>query len=60
MSAATDKERTLSAECALAQQPGYARLHDDCRQLADVELPHSGGMVLIARCGCSCHRTRAA
>jgi hypothetical protein len=52
---AKTEDTALSAECALAQRPNYKGLHRDCRQLADVPLPHSGGLVLIARCKCACH-----
>lgn len=31
---------TMSAECAVAHQPGYAGLHDECRQTEDVPLPN--------------------
>lgn len=50
------EERTLSAECSLAQRRGYANLHGQCRQSRDVPLPHSNGIVLVSRCGCLCHR----
>jgi hypothetical protein len=46
----------LSAECRLAQRPGYSELHGDCRQTKDVPLPHSRGILLQRRCGCVCHR----
>ncbi|MFI9835196.1 hypothetical protein ACIHIX_46910 [Streptomyces sp. NPDC051913] len=52
----TDEERTLSAECILGQRPGLEDLHRQCRQIADVPLPHSNGLLLIKRCGCGCHR----
>ncbi|WP_369251238.1 hypothetical protein [Streptomyces sp. R41] len=55
MSAATD-EVTLSAECTLARRPGYKDVHRECRQTKDVPLPHSNGILLVARCGCACHR----
>lgn len=54
MTAAADTE-ALSAECAVARQPGYKSLHGDCRQLQDIPLPHSTGVVLVPRCRCSCH-----
>ncbi|NUP22908.1 MAG: hypothetical protein HOZ81_43995 [Streptomyces sp.] len=47
---------TLSAECALAQRPEYKGLHRACRQIKDVPLPHSIGLVLLPRCACTCHR----
>jgi len=56
MSTPTTDEVTLSAECTLAQQPGYEDLHGECRQITDVPLPHSNGLLLIRRCGCGCHR----
>ncbi|MFJ9114500.1 hypothetical protein ACIRJO_03010 [Streptomyces sp. NPDC102394] len=46
----------LSAECALAQRPEYKDLHDQCRQAQDIPLPHATGILLVPRCGCSCHR----
>lgn len=46
---------SLSAECALAQQPGYEDLHAQCSQIRDVPLPHSSGIVLVPRCRCTCH-----
>ncbi|SHI22532.1 hypothetical protein SAMN05444521_5684 [Streptomyces sp. 3214.6] len=45
----------MSAECALAQQPGYADVHQDCRQTKDVPLPHSSGILLLHRCTCPHH-----
>jgi hypothetical protein len=56
MTAPTTDEVTLSAECTLAQRPDYEDLHRECRQITDVELPHSHGIPLIKRCGCGCHR----
>ncbi|MBW8794845.1 MAG: hypothetical protein JF597_14925 [Streptomyces sp.] len=56
MTAPTDDTSTMSAECALAHQPGYAKLHQDCRQTRDVPLPHGRGILLIPRCTCSHHR----
>ncbi|MGW0878297.1 hypothetical protein [Streptomyces sp. NPDC002671] len=55
MTAPTTDEVTLSAECTLAKQPDYEDLHRECRQITDVELPHSNGLLLIKRCGCECH-----
>jgi hypothetical protein len=46
---------TLSAECAVAQRPGYGDLHDECRQTEDIPLPGATGILLVRRCGCSCH-----
>ena len=54
MSAPADTA-ALSAECALARQPGYGDLHANCRQTEDIPLPHSNGVVLVPRCGCRCH-----
>lgn len=45
-----------SAECTLAAREGYEGLHLDCRQTQDIPLPHGGGLVLVPRCTCSCHR----
>ncbi|MFF3410658.1 hypothetical protein ACFYW8_31505 [Streptomyces sp. NPDC002742] len=56
MSAPTTGEVTLSAECTLAKRPGYDDLHRECRQITDVPMPHSNGLLLIKRCGCGCHR----
>jgi hypothetical protein len=53
---ATARTTELSAECALAQRPGYADLHAQCRQTEDVPLPHSTGVLLAVRCGCICHK----
>lgn len=58
MSAITEEERTLSPECALAQNPDYADLHKQCRQAKDIPLPHSNGILLQRRCECSHHRWR--
>ncbi|MFC8514620.1 hypothetical protein [Streptomyces sp. NPDC057257] len=58
MSAPTTDEVTLSAECTLATRPGYEDLHHECRQITDVPLPHSNGLLLIKRCGCLCHWSR--
>lgn len=44
-----------SAECTVAQQPEYADLHRTCRQTEDVLLPHGGGLLLMRRCGGTCH-----
>jgi hypothetical protein len=49
-------EETLSVECTLAKQPGYAMVHDQCRQTRDIPLPHSFGVMLIKRCTCKCHK----
>ncbi|KUN91700.1 hypothetical protein AQJ67_41900 [Streptomyces caeruleatus] len=46
---------TLSAECALAERPGYGDLHKACRQTHDVPLPHAYGILLLPSCGCGCH-----
>ena len=44
-----------SAECTVAQRPGYADLHRVCRQTEDVPLPHGSGLLLMRRCGRTCH-----
>ncbi|WP_199827246.1 hypothetical protein [Streptomyces xylophagus] len=36
----------MSAECAVAQQPGYADLHDECQQTKDIPLPGGSGILL--------------
>lgn len=54
MTTAPDTD-TMSAECALAQRPGYEDLHRECRRTEDVPLPHSVGILLVRRCGCPCH-----
>ncbi len=51
-----EAEGAMSPECALAGRDGYEGLHKDCKQIADVPLPHSRGIVLVARCSCACHR----
>lgn len=48
----------MSAECTLATQPGYEDLHNECKQTKDVPLIHGGGLLLVHRCGCACHRGR--
>ncbi|MFF7467952.1 hypothetical protein [Streptomyces sp. NPDC008092] len=55
MSAPTEDTSTMSAECALAQQPGYGKLHQDCRQTRDIPLPHGRDILLIPRCTCPHH-----
>ncbi|GGX12945.1 hypothetical protein GCM10010383_48700 [Streptomyces lomondensis] len=52
---ATEKA-SLSAECTLGLTPDYQGLHRDCRQTRDIPLPHSRGLLLVRRCGCTCHR----
>ncbi|MGF1237105.1 hypothetical protein ACQSME_07565 [Streptomyces sp. 2-6] len=56
MSAKTEDTSTMSAECALAQQPGYKDLHRQCRQTKDIPLPYSSGLLLVHRCTCPHHR----
>ena len=51
----TADDVTLSAECTVGQRPDYTDMHARCRQAKDVPLPHSNGILLIARCRCSCH-----
>lgn len=46
---------TLSPECAVAREHGPEELHGQCRQTEDIPLPHSTGIVLVARCRCGCH-----
>ncbi|HLL34427.1 MAG TPA: hypothetical protein VK545_11170 [Streptomyces sp.] len=46
---------SLSAECTLAQRPDYRDMHGKCRRTKDVPLPYSHGILLVRRCGCSCH-----
>ncbi|GEC06578.1 hypothetical protein SSP24_42330 [Streptomyces spinoverrucosus] len=55
MTAPATERAPLSAECTLARAPGYSELHRDCRQTQDIPLPHSTGILLQRRCGCSCH-----
>nr|WSY50688.1 hypothetical protein OG999_11545 [Streptomyces sp. NBC_00886] len=56
MTTTAEDTSTMSAECAVAKQPGYADLHDKCRQTKDLPLPHSGGILLMPRCTCPHHR----
>lgn len=56
MALRTTDPDTLSAECAVAQRPGYRDLHKECRQTEDVPLIHGGGILLVRRCRCLCHR----
>lgn len=58
MNTTRDSEKTLSAECAVAQKPGYEDLHERCTQTKDIPLPCSNGIVLQPRCQCDCHRQR--
>ncbi|MGX1131386.1 hypothetical protein RKD49_003576 [Streptomyces glaucescens] len=46
---------TLSAECTLALRPDYPDMHSRCSRTRDIPLPHSHGILLVHRCGCSCH-----
>lgn len=46
---------STSAECTLAERPGYGDLHDQCRKTEDVPLPWSKGVLLVRRCDCRCH-----
>jgi hypothetical protein len=46
---------TLSAECTVAKRPAYRDLHRKCTRTKDIPLPHSGGIVLVRRCHCTCH-----
>ncbi|WP_086809782.1 hypothetical protein [Streptomyces reticuliscabiei] len=45
----------LSTECTVGREPGYQNIHAMCRQTEDVPLPHSTGILLVARCTCTCH-----
>ncbi|MGW3311479.1 hypothetical protein ACWDG9_33405 [Streptomyces sp. NPDC001073] len=56
MYAPAEDTSSMSAECAVAQRPGYADLHRECRQTADALLPHGGGILLVPRCTCPHHR----
>ena len=58
MSATTDDDVTLSAECIVGQQRGYGNVHDMCRQTKDIPLPYGRGLLLQRRCRCICHRFR--
>ena len=58
MSAPSVDTSAMSAECAVAQRPGYEDLHDECRQIKDIPLPHGGGILLQRRCDCLCHWSR--
>jgi hypothetical protein len=61
MTAPAAEAPPLSAECGVAERPGYEGLHGDCRQTEDIPLPHGNGLLLQRRCGCSCHsRERSA
>lgn len=52
-------EAARSVECVLAERPGYGDVHGLCRQIRDVPLPHSTGILLVQRCGCACHASGA-
>lgn len=54
MTASTTDTDHLSPECAVAQRPEYKDLHDDCRQ-DDIPLSGATGVLLQARCRCTCH-----
>lgn len=58
MSAPSVDTTVMSAECAVAQRREYAYLHGECRQTKDVPLIHGHGILLVRRCGCTCHRGR--
>lgn len=48
----------MSAECTVATAtPDYETFHGKCRQADDIHLPHSTGIILVARCTCACHRS---
>lgn len=48
-------DQDLSAECQLAERPGYEDVHDSCTQLADVPMPGAPRITLVRRCRCTCH-----
>lgn len=50
-----DDTDRMSAECAVAQRPECRSMHGWCRQTEDIPLPHGSGIILQARCRCSCH-----
>jgi hypothetical protein len=56
VTAAGTAAQELSAECRLAQRPDYRTLHRECRQTSDIPLPYSRGILLVRRCGCTCHQ----
>ncbi|MGW0820103.1 hypothetical protein [Streptomyces sp. NPDC002845] len=45
----------LSAHCDVAQRPEYKHLHAECRRTKDIPLPHYSTVLLVRRCGCTCH-----
>lgn len=45
----------MSAECTVALRPDCKGMHAKCRQTEDIPLPHSTGILLLARCRCACH-----
>ncbi|MDX2542414.1 hypothetical protein ACOT81_19585 [Streptomyces sp. WI04-05B] len=51
-----DDTDRMSAECVVALRPEYKAMHAKCRQTEDIPLPHSSGILLQARCHCTCHR----
>ena len=55
-----DDTDRMSAECAVALRPEYKGMHGWCRQTEDIPLPHSTGILLLARCRCVCHRQAVA
>ncbi len=44
----------LTVECTLVLRPEYEGMHAKCRQIKDIPLPHSAGILLLARCRCRC------
>jgi hypothetical protein len=54
--APTEDATSLSVECLLGREPGYEDVHALCHQSEDVPLPYGRGILLVRRCGCSCHR----
>lgn len=59
MSGRETTDATLSAECTVAKLPDYTDMHGRCRQTKDIPLHHSTGILLQARCTCTCHRPTA-
>ncbi|WP_432158414.1 hypothetical protein [Streptomyces sp. bgisy153] len=51
----TETAGARSPACTLAQTRDYEAMHGQCRQTKDIPLPHSTGILLVARCTCSCH-----
>lgn len=54
--AEAEDDGTLSAECIVGRKRGYGDVHDMCTQTKDIPLPYGGGILLVHRCRCACHR----